>query len=150
MFQDIQNELMSKAAITTAAVVSADTFDLGAVGTDPSIGELMAGLFTVTAAAGGSPAATSYLFEVITSASPVLTSPTVIASSGAVLTAGGRLAVDQEVIVPIPQGSISQRYLGFRVTPTGGTSPTLSVSAHYVPLKEIPAYKPFPKAYTTI
>lgn len=149
MYLDIQNELMSKAAIAGAAVVSADTFDIGAVNSDVSIGELMAGLFVVTTAAAGAPAATSYLFEVITSAAANLGSPTVIASATA-LTAGGRLGVDQEVIVPIPQGSITQRYLGFRVTPTGGTTPTMSVSAHYVPLKEIPAYKPFPKAYTTI
>lgn len=141
---------MSKAAITTAAVVSADTFDIGAVNSDVSIGELMAGKFVVTTAAAGTALATSYLFEVITSAAANLSSPTVVASSGAVLTAGGRLAVDREVIVPIPQGSITQRYLGFRVTPTGGTAPTLSVSAHYVPLKDIPTYKPFPKAYTTI
>ena len=149
MFHDIQNELMSKAAITTAAVVSADTFDLGAVGTDPSIGELMAGLFISTTAPAGTVAATSYLFEVITSAAANLGSPTVIASAS-VTTASGNLAVDKRVIVPIPQGSITQRYLGFRVTPTGGTAPTFSVSAQYVPLKEIPAYKPFPKAYTTI
>jgi hypothetical protein len=150
MYLDIQNELMSKAAIAAVAVVSADTFDIGAVNVDPSIGELMAGKFVVTTGAAGAPIATSYLFEVITSAAANLSSPTVIASSGAVLTASARLAVDREVIVPIPQGSITQRYLGFRVTATGGTTPTMSVSAYYVPLKEIPAYKPFPKAYTTI
>ena len=149
MYLDIQNELMSKAAIAGAAVVSADTFDIGAVNSDVSIGELMAGLFVVTTAAAGTVAATSYLFEVITSAAANLGTPTVIASVS-VATPLTNLTADKEVIVPIPQGSISQRYLGFRVTPTGGTAPTLSVSAHYVPLKEIPAFKPFPKAYTTI
>lgn len=147
MFLDIQNELMSKAAIAGTAVVSADTFDLGAAGTDPSIGELMAGVFTSVVAPAGAPAATSYTFEVITSASANLSSPTVIASASALV---ADLGVDKRVIVPIPQGSISQRYLGFRVTAVGGTTPTFTVSAHYVPLKEIPAYKPFPKAYETI
>ncbi len=145
MYLDIQNELMSKAAIASAAVVSADTFDLGAANIDPSIGELMAGLFVVTTAATGG---ATYAFEVITSAAADLSTPTVIASVSGVT--GASLVVDREVIVPIPQGSISQRYLGFRVTPTGGTAPAMNVSAHYVPLKEIPAYKPFPKAYTTI
>jgi hypothetical protein len=87
------------------------------------------------------------LFEVITSAAANLGTPTVLASATAT---GASCVVDREVIVSIPQGSITQRYLGFRVTPTGGTTPTMNVSAHYVPLKEIPAYKPFPKAYTTI
>jgi hypothetical protein len=147
MFHDIQNQLSTKQAFTTGTAVSTDTYDLNAIGTDPSVGRLLAGLFSVTTAAGGTVVATSYKLDVIQSAAANLSSPDVIAT-GTVL--GSACTIDKQFIVPIPQGSITKRYLGLQVTTTGGTAPTVSLSGYIVPQDEIPVNKFFSKVYTTI
>ncbi len=144
MFHDIQNQLMVKQAVAAAAVVSADVYDLVKPTTDPSIGRMLAALFVPTVAAAGG---ATYTLEVIQSAASGMTSPDVIATR--VVTAA-ELALDALVSLPIPQGSISKRYIAFRVTPVGGTTPTVTLSAYLVPLDEIPVNKQFAKVYTTI
>lgn len=146
MFHDIQNQLFAKKAVTTAAVVS-DAYTVGAVGADPSIGDQLSGLFEVTTAAGGTAVATSYKLDVIQAADESFATSDVLSS---VTYAGSLFTVNTKWEVPIPQGKVNKLYLGLQITPTGGTSPTLSVSGYIVPSREIPVNTNFTKAQTTI
>lgn len=120
MITDALLRVSNAQAVTTTAV-STDTVDLGTA-RDIGAGENLYMNFTVgTAFAGG----TSTEFQVISSASADLSSPTVLGSSGAIatagLTAGKRLAVR---VNPTINGN-GQRYFGARYvvvgTNTGGT-----------------------------
>ncbi len=146
MFHDYQNELSAKQAITVDAV-STHTYDLNAVGYDPSMGRALTGLVAVTTAAAGTVVATSYGLQVIQSAAADLSSPDVIASR---TVTGASCTVDTMFEIPIPHGSITKRYIGFNYDVTGGTAPTVSFSSYIVPFDEVPKSKAFTKVYTTI
>jgi len=101
-------------AITTTAF-STDTIDLG---TARDIGEgtaLYMNFAVTTALANG----TSVKFEVVTSANANLSSPTVVGSSDAILTAA--LTVGKNVVVRINPdiAGKGKRYLGARYTVSG-------------------------------
>jgi len=101
-------------AVTTTAV-SSDTIDLS-VARDVGEGHQLFMNFAVTTAMAGG---TSVKFEVISSANANLSSPTVIGSSDAVVTAN--LTAGKNVAVAInPQiASNGDRYLGARYTVSG-------------------------------
>lgn len=146
MQMDFQNELFAKQAVTTAAVKS-DAYDLTSAGHDPSIGDQISGLIAVTTAAGGAVVATSYKLDVIQAADSSFTTPDVLAS---VTYAGSTFTKDKKYEIPVPQGVITKRYIGLQITPTGGTTPTLSVSGYIVPSREIPVNTNFTKVQITI
>lgn len=109
---------VSDAQAVTTTAVSTDTVDLGTA-RDIGAGENLYMNFTVgTAIAGG----TSTEFQVISSASADLSTPTVLGSSGAIatasLTAGKRLAVR---VNPTINGN-GQRYFGARYVVVGTNS----------------------------
>jgi hypothetical protein len=148
MFHDIQNQLMVKQAFTTGATLSTDVYDLGKEGIDISIGEMFSGLIVATTAPAGTVTATSYTLEVLQSSAANMSSPDVLVTKSVLPAA---LAVDRQVTLTIEQGSISKRYLSFRVTAVGGTAPTVTLSGFLVPTKEIAIKdKYFPKVYSTI
>lgn len=126
--------LLSDSQAVTATAVSTNTVDLmGSTATpvaDISNGEPMGVIFNIEVAADFTTTDETYVFEVITSAAAALTSPTVVGSK--TLVAADR-AAGSIITVPIAKGTVTQRYLGARYT-TGGTTPTVTVSAYYAPV----------------
>ena len=107
---------VSEDQAVTSTAVSTNTVDLG---TARDIGEgtpLYMNFAVTEAFANG----TSITFEVITSASANLGSPTVIGSSDAI-TAGSTLTLGKNVVVRLnpDMGGLGKRYLGARYTVSG-------------------------------
>lgn len=105
---------LSSAQAVTATAVSTNTIDLG-VNRDIGVGEDLYAVFGVDAAATAAGAAT-VTFQIISSASAALTSPTVLTSSDAIpktdLTVGRRpisLCLNAAALLAQEKG---QRYLG--------------------------------------
>lgn len=124
MFLDALGLVSDAQAFPGAATVSTNTIDLGPsvpvreLGTGEPVGF---GIGVDVAAGAGS----TVLVEVIQSASANLAAPDVIASFSdlaAVFTAGALF------FLPLPPGRPQKRYLGIRVTVTGGTT-TVTITA---------------------
>lgn len=120
MITDALLQLSSAQAVTSTAV-SQNTIDLGARDVGPGT-DLYAVINTdVSAVSGG---ATTVTFQVITSASADLSSPTIVASTGPIpkadLTAGS-----YPISIPVTQqalkaNKLGQRYLGVRYEVAAG------------------------------
>lgn len=128
MILDAQNVLTSAQVFTgTGTVVGNNTLDLG-TNRDIGAGDEIDMLVNVDVAAAGG---TSAEFQIITSTSPALTSPTVIGSTGAIpianLTAGKQI----NLCVPRVPDSVGQRYFGIQVVKVG-TFTSGSFSAYLV------------------
>lgn len=139
---DIANQLSAAQAFTGGLTVSTNSYDLGSYGgnaPDPSIGRLMAILVLVTVAAG---AGSTQTFDAIQSTAADLSAA--VDKLVTVIKAAASLGAGQALILPLPQGSISKRYLGYQNASTGGTT-TITCDAYYMPLDEIPKYKSFIK-----
>ncbi len=139
MMQDIQNQLSAAQAFTGAATVSTNSYQKQSAKQDISIGILMAILVLPTVAAG---AGSTHTFDVIQADDAALT--TNVEVLGSVTKLAAALTVGQQVIIPIPQGSMSRTYIGMRNTSTGGTT-TVTCDAYLMALADIPKYKSFPK-----
>ena len=101
-------------ALTTTAV-STDTIDLSVARDMGEGGDLYMNFAVTTALAGG----TSVKFEVISSASANLGSPTVIGSTDAIVTASLVAGYNTAVRINPQIASLGQRYLGARYTISG-------------------------------
>jgi hypothetical protein len=101
-------------ALTTTAV-STDTIDLSVARDIGEGGDLYMNFAVTTALAGG----TSVKFEVISSASANLGSPTVIGSTDAIVTASLVAGYNTAVRINPQIASLGQRYLGARYTISG-------------------------------
>ena len=113
---------LSSAQAVTATAVSTNTIDLSQT-RDIGVGNELCAAFTVDVSAAAAGAATVE-FQVITSASANLSTPTVIASSGPIakteLTAGRRpifVDIAHAMTLAAPLG---QRYLGVQYTVAAG------------------------------
>lgn len=145
-YQDTQNRLWTSLALTTTAV-STNTIDCAAPYTtsatqpDPSAGEPLALVVNVESA-GLHVGTETYEFQVITAtASDLTTGQLVIATTGTIATAdvAVKLAAGAKVIVPIPPGSITQRYLGAKLV--SANSAGVTVSAYVKPLQDVEVQK---------
>ena len=114
MITDAFLRLSDAQALTTTAV-STNTIDLG-VARDMGAGEELYVYFTVpTALAGG----TSVTFQVITSAAAALTSPTIVGSTNAIVTASLVAGYKTAVRINPSVFATGQRYLGAQYTIVG-------------------------------
>lgn len=136
---DIQNQLSVAQAFTGAATVSTNSYAKQTAAQDLSIGRRMALLFMPTVAAG---AGSTHVLEAIQADDAALTTNVESLASVSVLAAN--LALGDQVEIPIPQGVMTRKYLGFRNTSTGGTT-TVTADVYFVPQDEIAKYKSFPK-----
>lgn len=136
---DLENQLSVAQAFTGAATVSTNSYAKQTAAQDISIGRRMALLFVPTVAAG---AGSTHTLEAIQADDAALTSNVEVLSSVSKLAAS--LTVGAEIEIPIPQGVMTKKYLGFRNTSTGGTT-TVTADVYLVPQDEIPKYKSFPK-----
>ena len=139
MRYDIENQLSVAQAFTGAATVSTHSYEKQTAAQDISIGRRMALLVKPTVAGG---AGSTHTMDVIQADDAALTSNVqvlgTISRTAALLTKGS------EHEIPIPQGVMTKKYLGFRHAATGGTT-TLTADVFLVPQDENPSWKPFPK-----
>lgn len=137
--------LLSDAQAVTADAVSTNTIDLGASSPARQIGdgEPMAIGLTVDVAADHTTGDETYTFEVIQSAAANLGSPDILASY---TIAAADLAAGSIHALPIPPGGPTKRYLGLNYN-TGGTSPTITVTAWLTALSLISKLKNYAKNY---
>lgn len=121
--------LLWDAAALTATAVSTNTVDLGAAGLEKGTGEQMVLAVQVDVSADTASGNETYQFEIIQSANADLSSPDVLAYR----------AIDKASLVagtiwylPVPDGSITKRYIGARAT-LGGTTPSVTVTGFFQP-----------------
>lgn len=136
---DIESQLSVAQAFTGAATVSTNSYEKGTAAQDITIGRRLALLAMSTAAPG---AFTTMLIEVIEATDAALTTSVGVLASASFTAA--QAARGQEMEVPIPQGVMTKKYFGARVTITGGTT-TATLDIYVVPQDEIAKYKSFPK-----
>ncbi len=136
---DVENQLSVAQAFTGVATVSTHSYAKQSAAQDISIGRRMALLVLPTIAQG---AGSTMTVEVIQATDAALTTSIDVLSSVAVLAAD--MALGKQLEVPIPQGTMSKKYIGARVTITGGTT-TITADIYLVPQDEIAKYKSFPK-----
>lgn len=133
---DIENQLAEAQAFAGASTVSDHSYQKQTAAQDISIGRRMALLVMST---GVDAAAGSHVLEVIQADDAALTSNVEVLNS--VTVDAALLALGKEVEVPIPSGSLSKQFIGFRHS--GGAAATLDV--YLVPQDEVATYKSFPK-----
>lgn len=119
---------LSAAQALTATGNSTDHIDLGGA-LDVGNGEPVGLHIQVNVAADAGNSDETYEFQVIQSANADLSSHTAIASR---VIARGSLTAGSTHYVPIPKGAVTQRYLGARYV-LGGTTPSITVTAHFLP-----------------
>jgi len=135
---DIENQLSAAQDFTGGATVSTNSYEKQTAAQDISIGCRMSLLCHVTTAAG---TGSTHTMEVVQTTNGTTGGLLVVA---AVSKLAATLVAGYEFEIPIPEGSLSLKYIGFRNTSTGGTT-TVSLDVYLVPSDEIANYKSFPK-----
>lgn len=136
---DIENQLSVAQAFTGAATVSTHSYKKQTAKQDLSIGRRMALLVMPTVNAG---AGSTHTLEAIEATDAALTAGIKVLSTVTILAAD--LIKGKEIEIPIPQGVMTEQYLGFRNSSSGGAT-TVTLDVYLVPQDEIAQYKSFPK-----
>lgn len=156
MILDAQLQFSDSQALTATAL-STNVVDLGAVDRNVMVGEPMAVVFNVEVAADQTTGDEDYTFAVevgsdagITTARKLLGSrafesgtPDAPAENADLLVAGFKF------LIALPPGGLdeAERYIAVRYT-LAGTSPTVTVSAHLVPLNNAQVSNTYANGYT--
>ena len=135
---DVQNQLCDEQAFTATAV-SENSYKKQSAAQDISIGRRMALLVLPTISAG---AGSTHILAAVQADVTALTTNIEVLGSVTVLAAN--LTTDDQIEIPIPQGSMTRQFLGFRDTISGGAT-TVTLDVYLVPQDEIPEYKSFPR-----
>lgn len=138
---DFLNQVSNKQVFTTTAV-STDSIPKPPA-QDISIGSRMVFGVMVDTTAAGTATATSYLIEAIGADDAALTSNVVVL--GAITILGAEAKAGPSLEVPIKPYAVDKGFLGIRVTPTGGTAPTVTLSSYLMGQGENVNFKAFPK-----
>lgn len=142
MYIDAQ-QLFSDAQALVATAPSTNIIDLSS-DRNIGIGEPMCVAIEVDVAADVADADETYQFDVQTDDNAGFATPTVIASrvvAGALLFAGARVAIG------IPADLSAERFLRVNYT-LGGTTPSITVTAHLQPQNTLQAEAVYPDGYT--
>lgn len=139
MKYDIENQLSVNQAFTGGATVSEHSIEKISAAQDISIGRRMALLIIPRVAAG---AGSTHTMEIIQADNIALTSNVEVLGTLTVLAAALILGSYHEL--PIPQGNMDKKYLGFRNSSINGAT-TVTLDVYLVPQDEIEFYKSFPK-----
>lgn len=143
MYQDKQNQFCDAQAVTADATAT-NVIDLKASSSQLGTGEPMAVVINVDVAADATTGDETYEFEVHTDDNAALSSSTQVA---AVAPAAAALTAGSQHVIPLPPGVNFERYLGLKFD-VGGTTPTITVTAHLMPMNMIQNYKSYAKGYT--
>ncbi len=152
MFIDSQDRLWTSAALTTTAV-STNAYDLhavfrsGATQPDPTGGALLALVVNVEVA-GAHAGTETYEFQVINaSATDLTTGQIVLATTGTIATASvaAALAAGVLLVLPIPPGVATLRYLGAKIV--SANSAAITVSGEIRPVNMLQNVKYYPSGF---
>jgi hypothetical protein len=135
-FCDAQVQLCSAQAFSADAP-SENTYDSGAALGNPGGEPLGIGIH-VTVAAKVSGGTETYEFQAIQSATDDLGSPDVLTL---IQPAAADLIVGKRLVLPIPAGSKTKRYLGLYFN--GSNTPTITVDAFIAPLSFLGRWKTY-------
>jgi hypothetical protein len=142
MILDKDLQFSASQAVTTDAA-STNLIDLG-VARNIFDGEPMAVLLSIETAADGTTTDETYEFQIETDDNSSFSSATDLLAHSigyASLTAGSLH------VLPIPVGAAVERYLRLNYN-TGGTSPSVTLSAYLVPLNSVVKYKAYADGIT--
>lgn len=137
---------VSDAQAITVDAVSTNTIDLG----NPTVknrigdGEPVGFLISVDVAADFTTGDETYAIEIITSAAANLSAPTV---RGRFVFTAAELAAGALFFLPMQGGFPRLRYLGLNYD-TGGTTPTVTITADLIPQKFAPSNAIYAKGYS--
>ncbi len=141
MITDAFMTLWSAVSLTgSASYLSTYSYDTLAATTDVTIGTPLEAVIQIDDAADNNG---TYKFDVIDSATAALTgSPAVLASR---TIAYDELTTGSRHTIPLPPGSKTQRYLGLKLTNSGGT---VKVTGWIAPINQVAQPKVYPKGWT--
>ena len=147
MFVDAETRLWNAVALTVGTAVSTNGYDLGADAVtsatrrDPSQGNPLVVVVTVGVTAVTS-AAETYEFDVVQADNDALTSNKVVLAQYPFTNtqAAALLKAGAIIVLPIPQGSVTKRYLGVQGVLTGGAS-AITVTAWITSADQVQAVK---------
>lgn len=148
MILDSQN-LLSDAQAFTSSGYTTNTIDLGNVTPKNEIGtgEGLALVFTVDVAADTGSSDETYQFQLVQSANANLSSHDVLVQTDTSFITRSTLVAGYQVVLPVPPGMVSKRYLGGRLV-LGGTTPSITVTGFLQPRAMVQNYKDYAKGYT--
>lgn len=156
MFRDSQTALWEAAALTVGTAVSTNAYDLGALpaaissarSRDPSDGEAICVCLSVGVSAVTSGGET-YEFDIVCADDSALSVNLTIlakytftnAQAASILVAGAKQA-GGAIILPIPPGSVTRRYLGAQAVLTVGTA-AITVTAWITSQRMVQQFKDY-------
>lgn len=137
---------LATAQALTATAYSTDNIDLGDVTPKRDIGngEPLALLVTVTVAADFTSANETYEFQFVQSANSDMSSHDVLAAR---VVPAAQLAVGDRVVIPVPKGAVTKRYVSGRAV-LGGTTPSVTVNFDLLPLSSVEQYAAYADGFT--
>ena len=147
MYVDAQT-LLSDAQALTATAVSTNTMDMGNVTPKNEVGtgEPIALVIGVDVAADATTADETYQFQLVQSANADLSAQDVLLQKDTAYITRATLVAGYQLVIPVPVDLVTKRYLGARYV-LGGTTPSVTVTAMIVPLKNVRSGKLYAKGY---